>query len=300
MTDQHRADHLGCYGNAVVQTPNIDALAGRGLRFDRFYVSNPLCQPNRASLATGQLTSVNGCRKNGIPLSLDTTTYADVLRAGGYRTGWSERRISNVTSSCATGRFGINHRRPHDSSTDPASGSALRRKSAVFEPDPDRHHGHNTVLTIARVGHGDQVEGHYTGWLQDNWAAADPRGRDNALLDASPPTPQIWRTALPESVPNNLRRDGDCIFGETDDRLLAGRIISGPASSIHSTRYRSPTRRPSNYCQVLITRQETETTCGAHSEDVFIGQRTGRILAVSSGRGRCPPDDCVELRHHDD
>ena len=87
MTDQQRADHLGCYGNAIVQTPNIDALAAGGTRFEKFYVSNPICQPNRAALATGQLTSVNGCRQNGIPLGLDCTTYADVLRAAGYRTG---------------------------------------------------------------------------------------------------------------------------------------------------------------------------------------------------------------------
>ena len=87
MTDQQRADHLGCYGNDIVQTPNIDGLAAHGTRFDSFYVSNPICQPNRAALATGQLTSVNGCRQNGIPLGLDCTTYADVLRSAGYRTG---------------------------------------------------------------------------------------------------------------------------------------------------------------------------------------------------------------------
>ena len=87
MTDQQRADHLGCYGNPIVRTPNIDAIANRGTRFDNFYVANPICQPNRAALATGQLTSVNGCRQNGIPLGLDCTTYADVLRSSGYRTG---------------------------------------------------------------------------------------------------------------------------------------------------------------------------------------------------------------------
>ena len=78
MTDQQRADHLGCYGNPIVRTPNIDAIANRGTRFDNFYVTNPVCQPNRAALATGQLTSVNGCRQNGIPLGL---VYRDSNRA---------------------------------------------------------------------------------------------------------------------------------------------------------------------------------------------------------------------------
>jgi len=102
MTDQQRADHLGCYGNPIVKTPTLDTLAARGIRFDQFYVSNPICQPNRAALATGQLTTVNGCRKNGIPLSLNSTTYADVLRGAGYRTGLvGKAHFQNVSPMAA-------------------------------------------------------------------------------------------------------------------------------------------------------------------------------------------------------
>ena len=99
MTDQQRWDHLGCYGNAQVRTPTIDAIARAGTRFDRFYVSNPICQPNRACLATGQISTVNGCRQNGIPLSPDSVTYADVLREAGYRTGLvGKAHFQNVTN----------------------------------------------------------------------------------------------------------------------------------------------------------------------------------------------------------
>lgn len=53
MTDQHRADTLGCYGNPLVRTPALDSLAADGTRFDRFYTPTAICTPARASLATG-------------------------------------------------------------------------------------------------------------------------------------------------------------------------------------------------------------------------------------------------------
>ncbi len=57
ITDQHRADWLGCSGHPVVRTPNIDALAARGTQFDNFHVASPVCMPNRASLMTGRMPS---------------------------------------------------------------------------------------------------------------------------------------------------------------------------------------------------------------------------------------------------
>lgn len=53
MTDQHRWDALGCYGNKVIQSPNLDRLAGEGTRFSHMYSAVPSCIPARASLMTG-------------------------------------------------------------------------------------------------------------------------------------------------------------------------------------------------------------------------------------------------------
>jgi len=87
ITDQHRADHLGCYGNSIVRTPSIDSLAAHGRRWERFYVANPICMPNRASIMTGRMCSVLGARHNGIPLSKDQSTFVELLNDAGYKTG---------------------------------------------------------------------------------------------------------------------------------------------------------------------------------------------------------------------
>jgi arylsulfatase A-like enzyme len=86
ITDQHRADHLGCYGNAIVKTPAIDRIAETGTRFENFYVATPICMPNRATFMTGRMPSLHGARHNGIPLSMNATTFVDIMGAAGYDT----------------------------------------------------------------------------------------------------------------------------------------------------------------------------------------------------------------------
>ena len=51
FSDDHSVPDLGCYGNTAIRTPNLDALAAGGLRFDRGYVTSPQCSPCRMSLS---------------------------------------------------------------------------------------------------------------------------------------------------------------------------------------------------------------------------------------------------------
>ena len=91
LTDQLRQDALGCYGNAICKTPNLDRLAGEGTAFDYAYTTSPVCSPARASLLTGRYPHNHGVMINThiAPawcrgLSPELPTFSGLLRAGGY------------------------------------------------------------------------------------------------------------------------------------------------------------------------------------------------------------------------
>jgi len=99
ITDQQRFDNLGCNGHSVLKTPNIDAMAAVGVNYKKFYVSSPVCMPNRASLVTCRMPSSHGVRSLGIPLSHDNVTFVDLLRAAGYDTALiGKSHLQTVTS----------------------------------------------------------------------------------------------------------------------------------------------------------------------------------------------------------
>ena len=94
MTDQHRVDTLGCYGNPRARTPNLDALAAGGTRLDANFTPSAICTPARASLATGVLPFRHGLLANyernvGYPeeLSDEFTPFSQQLREAGYNVG---------------------------------------------------------------------------------------------------------------------------------------------------------------------------------------------------------------------
>jgi arylsulfatase len=84
--DQHRADCLGCYGNPVIQTPNLDRLAREGMLFENHYVQTPQCVPSRASLHTGRYPHVHRTPSNVYLLPESEETLAKILNQSGFRT----------------------------------------------------------------------------------------------------------------------------------------------------------------------------------------------------------------------
>ncbi|HUB98133.1 MAG TPA: sulfatase-like hydrolase/transferase [Stellaceae bacterium] len=206
IADQLRSDHLGCYGNRVVRTPNIDAIAARGFAADRFYVACPICMPNRATLMTGRMPSLHGVRHNGIPLSLSATNFVELLRRAGYRTSLvGKSHLQNMTGNPPVWPRDPEERLALEARPDDGRYDQEWKPNWRARPDYDvslPFYGFDRVhLTIE---HGDDLEGHYRRWLRQQVPNADSLvGTENAL-----PTPELalaafrqaWRTRLPEAL----------------------------------------------------------------------------------------------------
>ncbi len=87
MTDTTGFNMVGCYGSEI-RTPHIDAMADRGLRFERVYTCQPVCGPARSALFTGLFPHSNGSWGNSMPLGADVKTLGERLTDAGISCGY--------------------------------------------------------------------------------------------------------------------------------------------------------------------------------------------------------------------
>lgn len=201
ITDQQRADWLGCYGHPVLKTPNIDAIAAQGMRFDNFHVASPVCMPNRASLLTGRYPSVHGLRYNGCRLPLSANTFVDLLGNAGYHTAAiGKSHIQPFTGIPPIGR-------PNSAQAmeawKPDYGDYANEEPEQYRADrryeiktPYYGYQHVDMVTV----HGDRCGGHYHQWFRENaddWQALHD---DKNQLPHNYSCPQAYRTPIPEEL----------------------------------------------------------------------------------------------------
>lgn len=91
LSDDHSVPHLGCYGGTDAVTPNLDAFAAQGIRFDRAYTTAPQCAPSRASIFTGRSPVALGITRFTQPAPRRFPFFSDVLRENGYYVGLTGR-----------------------------------------------------------------------------------------------------------------------------------------------------------------------------------------------------------------
>lgn len=209
ITDQHRADHLGCYGNPQVRTPNIDSLAQAGTRFERNYVANPVCMPNRGSIMTSRMPTVHGARSNGVPLPLESVTFADLLAEFGYHTGFIGKShlqnmedkppllppVSQPPGTAKSQQF-------EEARRDCSEAGAYEQELRSSWQDPEHqlrlpYYGFQDVVLCNH--HADECFGDWLRWLQrEHPERATRLGREHGERDPRYIAPQAWKTQLDE------------------------------------------------------------------------------------------------------
>jgi arylsulfatase A-like enzyme len=88
MTDQQPTSTLGCYGNPLSPTPNLDRLAQSGARFTNFYIGAHACSPSRAGILTGSYPQRHGVFQNNVKLSDDIPSMGYIMKSSGRDTGY--------------------------------------------------------------------------------------------------------------------------------------------------------------------------------------------------------------------
>ncbi len=119
MSDDHAAHAISAYGSRINQTPNLDRIAERGMRFDAVFCTNSICTPSRAAILTGTYNHVNGVTTLDTPLDNELWTFPKALQAAGYR----DRPVRQVAPRPRTGPRPDRVRRV----ADPARPGALPR-----------------------------------------------------------------------------------------------------------------------------------------------------------------------------
>ena len=203
MTDQQRADWLGCAGHPVLKTPNIDAIAAAGTRFKNFYATSPVCMPNRATFMTGRYPSTHGLRYNGCLLSTRANTFVDVLAASGYHTA----AIGKSHLAPMTDHTPLMKDNPDVGPIAEAwkedVGTYTQEEPSNYTSDEwyqfeTPYYGWQHVDMVTE--HGDRCGGHYRQWFRQrasNWEELHDR---NNQLPHNYTCPQAFRTPIPEEL----------------------------------------------------------------------------------------------------
>lgn len=159
ITDQQRADMMGCYDNNIIKTPNLDRLASESIRFSNAFCNAPMCMPNRATLLTGYYPNVHGVRSNGINLPENIPTITDTLVKRGYHTVNIGKTHYNTWT--------IRYNQKTKSAEDFEDWKTKTPKGAYLthENFPLPYYGFEEVDLV--VGHGNACSGHYLDWIEE-------------------------------------------------------------------------------------------------------------------------------------
>jgi arylsulfatase A-like enzyme len=232
FADDQTTSTLGCYGNSVIQTPNIDSLAARGTRFENAFVSHSICWVSRTTILTGltgRSYGTPGDPELAKPEAVETL-YPDLLRDYGYRTGffgkWHAKMPAQYRPQDHFDEFEAISRNPYfkkqpDGSLRHETDLIVDRGIEFIKSQPqDKPFALNLWFNACHAEDGDRRPGigHFA-WPQsadgmyDDIVIAPPRLNDPTIFDGLPDFLQttinreryFWRWNTPEKYQTNIR-----------------------------------------------------------------------------------------------
>ncbi len=232
FADDQTTSTLGCYGNNVVKTPQIDALAERGTRFKNAFVSHSICWVSRTTILTGLTGRSYGTPDNPDQTRPDAakTLYSDILHENGYRTGffgkWHAKMPKGYRPADHFDRFEAIFRNPYykkqaDGSLRHETELIVDRGIEFIQSQPkDQPFALNLWFNACHAEDGDRRPGigHFpwpraTDGMYEDVEIASPRLGDPKIFDALPDFLQttinreryFWRWNTPLKYQTNIR-----------------------------------------------------------------------------------------------
>jgi choline-sulfatase len=232
LADDQTTNTLGCYGNEVIKTPNIDRLADQGTRFENAFVSQPICWVSRTTILTGLTGRSYGTSSNPDVARPDAvkTLYTDILREKGYLTahfgkwhakmpkGWKREDHFDVFQDI--GRNPFYKEQPDGSLRHETDLIVDRGIDFIKTQAKDKPFAMNLWFNACHAEDGDRRPGigqfpwpESTNGMYEDITIAPPRLSDPAIFEKLPEFFQnsitreryFWRWNTPEKYQTNIR-----------------------------------------------------------------------------------------------
>lgn len=239
FADDQNPSTLGCYGNSIIQTPNIDALAARGTRFDNAFVSQSICWVSRTTILTGLTGRSYGTPGNHDLARADAveTFYTDILRQNGYRTGqfgkWHAKMAKGFIREAHFDEFEFIDRNPYFKTLE--DGSLRHETDLVVDRGIDfvkrQKDGQPFALNLwFNAGHAEDSD-RRTAFGVYPWPPSTNGMYDDQTFERSDDAAKIFAT-LPEIMQTTIGRERFFWRWDSDSKYQANmrayyRMISG-------------------------------------------------------------------------
>jgi choline-sulfatase len=234
MADQLAPQFLPAYGHKIVRTPNLDALADKGIVFDACYTNAPLCAPSRYVMMTGRLPTRIGAWDNACELSSEIPTFAHYLSSLGYRTA-----LSGKMHFCGADQLHGFHERlttdvyPSDFTWTPNWDEPARPLDWYHTMDVVRNAG--SCLRSSNIDYDDEVTFQATRWLYDrarNRQDEGPFCLTVSMINPHDPyiaRPEFWDLYRDDEIDMPKLALGDVVPDPFSRRLMDGIGMDRPA-----------------------------------------------------------------------